>query len=199
MQGSMGRGRGAHQGKVAGQAGQRSKSAANTAPRGAASAPREANGAWLSLESNLNRSARQAFDSTVTRLSRGGGDDDEYDDEAHIPERTSRAFGCKSEPCFDEEKAHHAIPGEACGCATALAARLTTLSPCRKNLKLTTSPLCTEAARLTTTSIRCRHPTNAATYPRTISSSDGRKSVPRQQLWPGRRRDCSSERSKDYR
>ena len=76
-------------------------SAANTAPRGAASAPREANGAWLSLESNLNRSARQAFDSTVTRLSRGGGDDDEYDDEAHIPERTnartpSRAFGCNS-------------------------------------------------------------------------------------------------------
>jgi len=143
------------------------------------------------VRANINRSARQAFDSTVTLLSRGGGDGDEYDDEVHIR--------CKSGPCFDEEKAHHTIPGEACGCATALAARLTTLSLCRKTLKLTTSPLCTEAARLTTTSIRCRHPTNAATYPRTISSSDGRKSVPRQQLWPGRRRDCSSERSKDYR
>ena len=53
------------------------------------------------VRANINRSARQASDSTVTLLSRGGGDDDEYDDEAHIPERTnarrpSRAFGCNS-------------------------------------------------------------------------------------------------------
>jgi hypothetical protein len=75
-------------GRAKKQQAQRRPSAANTAPRGAASAPREANGAWLSLESNLNRSARQAFDSTVTLLSRGGGDDDGYDDEVHIPERT---------------------------------------------------------------------------------------------------------------
>ena len=73
-------------GRAKKQQAQRRPSAANTAPRGVASA--QTSGSWLSLESNLNRSARQAFDSTVTRLSRGGGDDDEYDDEAHIPERT---------------------------------------------------------------------------------------------------------------
>ena len=85
-------------GRAKKQQAQRRPSAANTAPRGAASAPREANGAWLSLESNLNRSARQAFDSTVTRLSRGGGDDDEYDDEAHIPERTNATREPRREP-----------------------------------------------------------------------------------------------------